>query len=363
MRVIISGGGTGGHIYPAIAIGEKLQKEIPDVEIIYVGIKNGPEETVAQKYGYKFVDLPGMGIPRRINKKLFKSLLANFEGFKKAKKIIKEYRPDLVIGTGGYVCAPILYQASKKGIPSLVHESNSYPGMASKFLSNKVDKVLISYKEAKKHFKHKDRIVVTGNPVRTSFKSDFTDKDLEDLGIKKDRPVVFSFGGSNGSYYMNEAVKELSKNLDGSYYLLHQTGKKNYDDFMKEVKESEYLKVFSYIDNIDLFYAVSDLVIASSGAMSLSEISAVAKASILIPKSYTTENHQQFNAQTYVDNGASIMILEKDLDGDVLDRKIKEIIRDKDKLKKMGDNAKALSDDEAGDKIFHIIEGLIKDER
>lgn len=362
MRVIISGGGTGGHIYPAIAIAQKLEKEIKDTEILYVGIKGGPEESIAQKYGYQFVDLPGMGIPRKINKKLFISLIKNLKGFNKAKKIIKEYKPDLVIGTGGYVCAPILYQASKKHIPSVVHESNSYPGVASKFLSNKVDKVLISYKEAKKHFKHTDNIVVTGNPVRTNFNLTYTSEDLDKLGIKKDRPVVFSFGGSNGSYFMNEAVKDLSKKLDGSYYLLHQTGNRYYDDFIEGSEKSPYLKVFPYIDNIDLFYGVSDLIIASSGAMSLSEISAVSKASILIPKSYTTENHQQFNAETYVINGASEMILEKELSGDVLDHKIKEIVSDKDKLKNMGVNAHKLADEDAGDKIFKIIEELVNNE-
>lgn len=362
MRVIISGGGTGGHIYPAIAIAQKLEKEIKDTEILYVGIKGGPEESIANKYGYKFVDLPGMGIPRKINKKLFKALIKNLKGFSKAKKIIKEYKPDLVIGTGGYVCAPILYQASKKHIPSVVHESNSYPGVASKFLSNKVDKVLISYKEAKKHFKHTENIVVTGNPVRTNFNLTYNDADLDKLGIKKDRPVVFSFGGSNGSYFMNEAVKDLSKKLDGSYYLLHQTGNRYYDDFIEESEESPYLKAFPYIDNIDLFYAVSDLIIASSGAMSLSEISAVSKASILIPKSYTTENHQQFNAETYVKNGASEMILEKELSGDILNQKIKEIVSDKEKLKNMGVNAHKLADEDAGDKIFKIIEELVNNE-
>lgn len=359
MRVIISGGGTGGHIYPAIAIAQKLEKEIKDTEIIYVGIKGGPEEAIAKKYGYKFVDLPGMGLPRKVNKKLFKALIKNFEGFKKAKKIIKKYKPDLVIGTGGYVCAPILYQASRKNIPSIVHESNSYPGVASKFLSSKVDRVLISYEEAKKHFKNKDNIIVTGNPVRTNFNLSYTEDDLKNLGIKKDRPVVFSFGGSNGSYFMNEAVKELSKNMDGSFYLLHQTGNRYYDDFLKESEKSPYLKVFPYIDNIDLFYAVSDLIIASSGAMSLAEISAVSKASILIPKSYTTENHQQFNAQTYVDKGASYMILEKDLTGDLLNEKIKEIISDNNRLKLMGEKAHDLADEDAGDKIFKIIKELV----
>lgn len=359
MRVILSGGGTGGHIYPAIAIGEKIREENQDADIIYLGIKGGPEEAIAKKNGYKFCAIEAMGIPRKVNKKLFKALYKNFNGFKEAKSLIRDFKPDLVIGTGGYVCAPILYQAAKANIPSIVHESNSYPGMASKFLSKKVDRVLISYKEAKKHFKNKDNVIVTGNPVRNSFDLNFTDKDLDKLGIDKDIPVVFSFGGSNGSYWLNQAVIEMSKDLKGEFYLLHQTGNRYYDDFIREAKESKYLKVFKYIDNIDLFYAVSDLVIASSGAMSLAEISAVAKPSILIPKAYTTENHQEYNARTYVDNGASLMILEKDLTASLIKSDIMSIVSDKERMKKMGDQAQKLADKDALYKIYQQIKELV----
>lgn len=359
MRVILTGGGTGGHIYPAIAIGQKIRDENPDAEIIYVGIKNGPEEKIARKNGYKFVDIDAMGIPRKINKRFFKALVKNLKGFGQAKKIIKDYKPDIVIGTGGYVCAPILYKASKKKIPAIVHESNSYPGMASKFLSNKVDRVLISYEEASKHFKRQDNIVVTGNPVRNNFNLSYTDEDLKKLGIDKNIPVVFSFGGSNGSFALNKAVKELSEKLDGQFYLLHQTGARYYDSFLREIKENKYLKVFKYIDNIDLFYAVSDLVIASSGAMSLAEISSVGRPSILIPKAYTTENHQEFNARTYVEKGASLMILEKDLSGSVLMKDIMSIINDKEKMKKMGDEAYKLADSNALDKVYEQIKELV----
>ena len=359
MRVILSGGGTGGHIYPAIAIGQKIREENPDASIVYVGIKGGPEEKIAAKNSYEFKAIEAMGIPRRVNKKLFKSLFRNLKGFKQAKQIIKNFNPDIVIGTGGYVCAPILYQATKAKIPAMVHESNSYPGMTSKFLSNKVDRVLISYKEAAKHFKNQKNIVVTGNPVRNNFNLDFNDEDLKRLGIDKEIPVVFSFGGSNGSFALNKAVIEMSKDLNGEFYLLHQTGNWFYDSFLKEAKESKYLKVFKYIDNIDLFYAVSDLVIASSGAMSLAEISSVGRPSILIPKAYTTENHQEYNARTYVENNASCMILEKDLTGELLKQKIMSIINDKEKIKSMGENARKLADNSALDKIYQQIEELI----
>lgn len=355
MKVIISGGGTGGHIYPAIAIAQKLEENIENCQILYVGIKGGPEERIAEKYGYDFRPIDGMGIPRKINKRFFKSIITNTKGLSQAKKIIKDFKPDIAIGTGGYVCGPILYQASKQNVPTIVHESNSYPGFTSKFLSKRADKVCISYKDAKDHFKYKDNIVITGNPVRTNFSNKYTDENLKALGISDDRPVVFSFGGSNGSVAMNRAVSELSNLMNGHFYLLHQTGKNHFDKFLEETKENPYLKVFPYIDNIDLFYAVSDLIIASSGAMSLAEISAVGKASILIPKGYTTENHQQYNAQTYVDNGAAVMILEKDLTADLLYHNIMSIITDSEKIKEMGEASARLSSDDASDKILELV--------
>ena len=360
MRVIISGGGTGGHIYPAIAIAQKLQANIEKCHILYVGIAGGPEEKIAAKYGYDFRPIEGMGLPRKINKRFFKALSKNMRGFKAAKKVIKEFKPDIAIGTGGYVCGPIIYQAANAKVPTIVHESNSYPGVTSKFLSKKVDYVCISYPQAKKHFKYKDNIVVTGNPVRTNFKDSFSDDDLKNLSIKKDRPVVFSFGGSNGSQALNKAVIELSRILVDEFYLLHQTGKLHYDKFNKDVSDNPYIKTYSYIDNIDLFYSVSDLVIASSGAMSLAEISAVKKPSILVPKAYTTENHQQYNAQTYVDNDAALMILEKNLDGKILYDDIISIINDKEKLANMGEAAGKLADKGAGDKILDLVLELIK---
>lgn len=360
MRVIVSGGGTGGHIYPAIAMCQKLEKEIEDIEILYVGIKGKPEERIVKKYGYQFRPIEAMGLPRKISKRLFKSLITNYKGFKEAKKIIKEFKPDLVIGTGGYVCAPVLYQASRKNIKTLIHESNSFPGITTRFLSNKVDLVCISFEEAKKHLKNKKNVYITGNPVRSNFNTDYTEKDLEKLGIKKDRPVVFSFGGSNGSKALNKAIKEMSEMMDGKFYLLHQTGSVYYDDFVENTKENEYIKVFSYIDNIDLFYGVSDLVISSSGAMSLSEISSLKKASILIPKAYTTENHQEYNARTYLDKGASSMILEKDLNGKVLYENIIQIIDNKEKLDDMGKMASSLQNPNASNDIYDLIIKLME---
>lgn len=359
MRVIVSGGGTGGHIYPAIAICQKLEEKFENTEILYIGTETGPEKNVVSKYGYNFESLEAMGLPRKISTRLIRSFFTNMRGMTKARKIIKSFKPDIVIGTGGYVCAPILYQATRRHVPTLIHESNSYPGVTTKILASKVDKVLISYAQAMSHFKKKSNVVVTGNPVRTNFSDKYTDEDLKKLGIDKDIPVVFSFGGSNGSMAMNKAVSSMAKHLDGKFYLLHQTGNKNYEKFMEETQENKYLKVFPYIDNIDLFYAVSDLVIASSGAMTLSELSSVKKPSILIPKAYTTENHQQYNAQTYVDNNAAVMILEKNLNERVLYDNIVDIVSDKENMKIMGENASKLANPDAADQIAEIVSKLI----
>ncbi|MDO4662625.1 MAG: undecaprenyldiphospho-muramoylpentapeptide beta-N-acetylglucosaminyltransferase [Tissierellia bacterium] len=360
MRIIVSGGGTGGHIYPAIAIIQELKNRVKDLEVLYVGTNGGLEEDIVTNLGIDFKSISSMGIPRKVSSKLFKSIVKNFKGLGEAKKIIKEFKPDIVIGTGGYVCAAVLYKASKMKIPTVVHESNSYPGMANKFLSKYVDRVLISYEECRKYFKYQNKIINTGNPIRNNFIYNVTDKDYKDLNIKKNIPVVFSFGGSNGSYYLNEAVKGLSSLMDGKFYLLHATGKKNYEDMKKEMPDNEYIRLFPYIDDIQKFYAISDLIIASSGAMTLTEISSLKKASILIPKGYTTENHQQYNAKTYKDNGASEMILEKDLNFRSLYDSIINIVSDKEKLKLMGENAGKLSNKNVSKQIADIIIELSK---
>ena len=207
--------------------------------------------------------------------------------------------------------------------------------------------------------KNQDNVYITGNPVRTSFNTTYSQEDLEKLGIKKDRPVIFSFGGSNGSKILNEAVSQMSDFMDGKFYLLHQTGLKNYDDYIKNTKENQYIKAFSYIDNLDLFYAVSDLVIASSGAMSLTEISNLKKASILIPKAYTTENHQEYNARSYLNKGACSMILEKELNGKILYDNILNIVEDKEKLKDMGEKASLLQNPNASEDIYNLIKKLM----
>ncbi|MCI5840115.1 MAG: undecaprenyldiphospho-muramoylpentapeptide beta-N-acetylglucosaminyltransferase [Peptoniphilaceae bacterium] len=363
MKVLISGGGTGGHIYPAIAIIQAIKEKENNSEFLYVGRKEGIEKDIIEKMDIPFIGIDAMGIPRKVSKKIFSSINMNLKGLKQAKKIIKDFNPDISIGTGGYVSAAVLYESSRKKIPTLIHESNSYPGITNKILSKFVDVVCVSFIEAKQYLKNSSKIVVTGNPVRKSFKTNTKENAYKLLNLNSKIPVVFSFGGSNGSYKLNKAIIELSEIMDGSYQLLHASGKSNFDDLMKEVKINENIKIYDYIDNIDVFYSVSDLIIASSGAMTLTEISSLEKPSILIPKAYTTENHQQKNAESYVKNNASLMILEKDLNGKILDEKIKSIIHNEEKLKTMGKAAKKMINENASEEIVDICIKLAKEKK
>lgn len=347
MKVVISAGGTGGHIYPAVSIIEELKRRDKNIEILYIGTKKGMESTIIPNLGIPYKGIDAMGIPRKINKKFFKAFFTLFKGLYEAKKILKKFNPDVVIGMGGFVTGPVLYKAHKMHKYTIFHEQNSYPGITNKILSRYVNDMAVTFKESIKFFKNNEKCVVTGNPIRNRFKNLDRKKSLEFFSLKEDSKVVFIFGGSNGSDSINDCVLsmlcEFSKNKNLS--LIHVTGKLNYDDFMKKIKEkginiTENIKILSYMNEMDKAYGAADLVITSSGAISLSEISNIGKASILIPKSYTTENHQEFNARTYEKKGASRVILEKDLNSKVLLTEIENIIFDKEKLEKMENAAR-----------------------
>lgn len=347
MKVVISAGGTGGHIYPAVSIIEELKRRDKNIEILYIGTKKGMESTIIPNLGIDYKGIDAMGIPRKINKKFFKAVFTLFKGLYQAKKILKDFNPDVVIGMGGFVTGPVLYKAHKMGKYTIFHEQNSYPGITNKILSRYVNDMAVTFKESIKFFKNNEKCIVTGNPIRNRFKNLDREKSLEFFSFKKNSKVVFIFGGSNGSESINDCVLSMLYKFykKDEISLIHVTGKLNYDDFMKKMKEKDIkigdnVKILPYMTEMDKAYGTCDLVITSSGAISLSEISNIGKASILIPKSYTTENHQEFNARTYEKKGASSVILEKDLNSENLFKEIENIIFDKEKLEMMGKNAK-----------------------
>jgi len=344
MKVVISGGGTGGHIYPAVAIIEELKRLDENVEILYIGSKNSMESELIPSLNINFKSIEVMGLPRKINRKFFKSIFVLFKGLSQAKKILKEFKPDVVIGTGGFVTGPVLYKAHKLGIYTIFHEQNSYPGITNRILSRYVDSMAVTFKESINFFKNNEKCVVTGNPIRNRFQNLDRKDSLKFFELDENSQNIFSFGGSNGSEELNKAVLGI---LDKFYEntqisLIHVTGKSNYDKFLEEIKNKN-IKIVPYMIEMDKAYGVSDLVITSSGAITLAEISKIGLASILIPKAYTTENHQEFNARAYKDIGAAELILEKELNSDLLWENIEKIIFDDNKLEQMKENAKKLA--------------------
>ena len=366
MKVIVTGGGTGGHIYPAVSLIEELKNKEDNIEILYIGKKNSLEEKIIKKLGYDFKGIRAEGLPRKNNKKSFIMLKELIAGLKESKRIIKEFNPDFVIGTGGFVTGPVLFMANRQKYNIYFHEQNSYPGITNKILSRFANKYFVTFEESIKYFKNQDRAVVTGNPIRNKFKNieSLKNSTIEEYSLDKEIKTVFSFGGSNGATILNENILELVNNLDFSkeFQIIHVTGMNHFEDFMGKLenKNKNIIKVFPYLDDIQKAYSVADLAITSSGAITLAELAFLGLPSILIPKSYTTENHQVHNAREYEKNNASKVILEKDLDYKKLYKEIVEITGDEELLGVMRKSVKILATPNAAE---DIIEHILKDIR
>lgn len=365
MKVIVSGGGTGGHIYPALAIADGIRKNYKDSEILYVGTRGSLEEELAQNAGYDFQPVRVKGMPRRLNRKSFLAIRELLRGIGDSKRIIKSFRPDLVIGTGGYVCGPVLYVAAKMKIPTAIHEQNAFPGITNKILSRYVDMALITYEDSRKYFGKCKQTVLTGNPVREDITAIKKDDARNILGIGN-KPLVLSFGGSGGQKSLNRAIMEMLPEVaDGEdFKLIHITGKLHYDDFIKELSEkkvslSENYEIMAYHHNIPLVMNAADLVITSGGAIALAEISAAGKPSILIPKAYTAENHQEYNAKVFQEKGAAVMILERELTSETLLKTIRKLIAQGDRLEEMSTESRKLGNPGATNMILEELFRLI----
>ncbi|MCD1147187.1 undecaprenyldiphospho-muramoylpentapeptide beta-N-acetylglucosaminyltransferase [Peptoniphilus sp. KCTC 25270] len=365
MKVIVSGGGTGGHIYPAIAIAKELQSRDPEIEILYVGKKNSLEEELAKRNGLEFASLRVKGLPRKkINKDSFLSIYELIKGLGDAGKILKNFPANVVVGTGGYVCAPILLRAQRSHIPTMIQEQNAYPGKANRLIAKNVDSIALSFEEAKKYFPEDRNMIQTGNPIRKDFQSMDREESLGKLKMPHEKPIVLSLGGSGGQESTNEAILEMMEDSPTlSFQLVHITGKAHYEDFMSKVPEEydkESYKILDYSHEIPDWLCVSSLVVASSSAMTLAEISAMAKPSILIPKAYTAGNHQWHNAKSYEAAGAAFVIEEENINGLKLLGAIQSILLDKEKSISMAKASKSLSHLDAAEKIADEILRIAK---
>ncbi len=358
MKVIMTGGGTGGHIYPAIAIADEIKSRHPDAEIIFVGTERGMEKDIVPKAGYPIKFITVSGLNRKNPIKLIKTLKDLNHGLHEAKQIIKEFKPDLVIGTGGYVCGPVMKTAAGMGIKTYIHEQNAFPGLTNKLLSRGAERVFVAFDDAKKYFKTKKEPVTVGNPVRHAFTEVDRQAARESLGVKEDEFMVLSFGGSLGAQRINDEMTVAAERLRdrAGLRIFFVTGKRYYSSIMENAdKTNARVTYLQYIDDMPKYLNACDLAITRSGALTVSEITACGRASVMIPSPYVTNNHQYYNAKVVADRGGAILIEEKDLtNGEVADE-IEQLMNDRQILEKMEKTSAALGTVTSAGKICDII--------
>ncbi len=371
MRILFAGGGTAGHINPALAIAGCVKQHEPDTEILYVGAKGGMEERLVPKAGYNFKSITISGFKRSMSLSAIKSniitIKRTFSSSKEAKKIIKDFNPDICIGTGGYVSGPVIRSAYKLGIPTLIHEQNAFPGVTNKMLSKYVSAVMLAVPVAREHFKHKANFFDTGNPVRKDIVTANKEQARKELGLDE-RPVILSFGGSLGARIINESLCDIivESGKTGKYQHIHAYGQygKWFPDMIKEkgvdITKCSNLDIREYIHNMPTCLAASDLVISRAGAITLSEIQAQGKPAILIPSPNVAENHQYHNAMALVNNKAAVVIEEKDLTPQKLKKEVDLLASDTKRLKEYSANAKSMAITDASERIYKIIKDTLR---
>jgi len=362
MRVIMTGGGTGGHIYPAVAIADEIKRCDENAEILFVGAEIGMEGELVPKCGYEIELIPADGFNREKLLKNFAVAQKVISGTAKARKIIKEFKPDVVIGTGGYASAPVIKTAQKFNIPTYIHEQNAFPGMSNKIQEKKAKRVFLGFGAAGKYFKYPEKHVICGNPVRDDFIKADREKAREKLGIGQDDFVLLAFGGSQGAGRVNKAMMKVIETFNGvdGIKIFLGTGSYYYDVILKEfddagVELKENICIMEYIDDMPKYLAASDLMVGRSGALTVAEVTVCGVPAIFIPSPNVTGNHQFFNAKAVADNGGAIIIEEKDLDNEELISTIHRLKNDRTALKKMAEKSRESSFPEAVKVIYETV--------
>lgn len=355
-KFIISGGGTGGHIFPALAIADELKKQLPDCEIQFVGAVGRMEMEKVPQAGYPITGLKVQGLKRSLSLQNF-SVIGNLIGsYFKARKILKEVQPNCVIGTGGYASLPILYAAGHLGIPMVIWEGNGFAGLTNKLVAKFASAICTGLPGMEKYFP-KDKIRLTGNPVRKEFvNKPAKDEALQFFQLNQQQPVILITGGSLGAKSINEAVKLNFQNLiDSGFQLIWQTGK-SFDG--KEYNHPQ-AKVMTFLKEMNMAYAAADIVISRAGALSIAEITVSGKPSILIPSPNVTDDHQTKNAQVLANNNAAIVIPDQDIQNKLLEAVV-SLANDKNKIETLQQNAHHLSKPNATEDIVKIIMEVMK---
>jgi UDP-N-acetylglucosamine--N-acetylmuramyl-(pentapeptide) pyrophosphoryl-undecaprenol N-acetylglucosamine transferase len=374
MKVLFAGGGTAGHINPALAVAGYLKEKEPDADILYVGAKGGMEERLVPKAGFAFRGIAVSGFQRGLSLKNagrnLKTLVRVFTSSLEARRIIRSFQPDICIGTGGYVAGPVVREAIKLGVPSLIHEQNAYPGVTNRMLSRRADRTMLAVADAQKYLDPAARCSLTGNPVRQEVLRADREEARRKLGLDG-RPLILSFGGSLGARKINEAAADLlvRSAKSGRFQHIHGYGQwgKWFPGLLKEKgldpDGQAGIDVREYIDDMPDCLAAADLVICRAGAITLSELQAKGKASILIPSPNVAENHQYHNAMALVDRQAAVLIEEKDLTGEALCKKVEELFADPDAVRRLSENAAKMAIPDACARIYRIMKEVLADAR
>lgn len=361
MRVVISAGGTGGHIYPALAIINKIKEEEPNSEILYIGTTNRMEKDLVPSLGYRYEALEVTGFKRKLSLDNIKTVTNFLGAIKKAKLIIKDFNPDIVIGCGGYVTAPVIYAAKKLGKKTFIHEQNSIVGLANKFLSKYADKIGVSFESTIKDFSN-GKAILTGNPCSEKALN-IKKTNKESLGIDKNKKLVLIVMGSLGSRTVNDKIFSfIDKFKNKDYSVIFVTGTTYYEK-VKDKKVPDNVKVLPFIYEMPSVMKVTDLMVTRAGASTMSEITVLEVPAIFVPSPYVTNNHQYKNAMDLVENNAGIILEEKDLTGESLINLIDKTINDKDKLLDMKKNLKKLAVKDSSTRIYNILKELIMNDR
>lgn len=359
-KIILSGGGTGGHIYPAISIADELKLRFPDAEFLFVGAKDKMEMEKIPQAGYKIEGLWISGIQRKLTLKNLSFPFKLISSLFRSRQIIKRFKPDVVIGTGGFASGPLLQVAVSKGIPSLIQEQNSYPGITNKILSKKAKKICVAYDGLERFFPA-NKLIKTGNPVRQDL-LEIEDKSVEAkdfFKLRHNKNTLLVLGGSLGSKRINELIEsKLEFFQTQNVEIVWQCGKLYYRQY-KQYNNIELVQVHAFLNRMDMAYAAADIIISRAGASSVSELCIVGKPVIFIPSPNVAEDHQTKNANAIVEKGGAVLIQEGDLEVD-FENKFSQIVNSKEKQQELGENIKKLALVNATKDIADEVEKLLK---
>ncbi|RXT15006.1 undecaprenyldiphospho-muramoylpentapeptide beta-N-acetylglucosaminyltransferase [Ammoniphilus sp. CFH 90114] len=364
MKIIVTGGGTGGHIYPALALAKKVMEQHPDGEVLYIGSDKGLEADIVPRAGFKFEAIEISGFKRSLSLENMKTIIRFLKGVSASKKLIRDFGADAVIGTGGYVCGPVVYAAAKLGVPTMIHEQNVIPGLTNKFLSRYADRIAVSFSSSAQYFST-DKVVLTGNPRASEVAKADPQQGRASLDLRTNRKMVLVVGGSRGARAINEAFLEAVPVLANQkdLHFVYVTGEVHYENVVAKLKKGgeipSNVSIYPFIYNMPEVLAATDLIINRAGASFLAEITSLGIPSILVPSPYVTNNHQEKNARWLEDNGAATVLLEKDLTANTLVESIEQIIQDPIKWRAMGEAAKSLGEPLSVEKLYGELKELI----